>query len=58
VPNNKSALSQAVIKYERYLRQLKDEFFEVFFQRTHDHKLADMLTNQIFEDLGLPEVAA
>lgn len=42
---------------KRYLRQLKDQFFEVFFQRTHDHKLADTLTNQIFEELGLPEVA-
>ncbi|HHT9153509.1 MAG TPA: hypothetical protein ACFYEM_08275, partial [Candidatus Hypogeohydataceae bacterium YC40] len=57
VPKNDIAISKAVMEYEKYLRELKDEFFAAFFQRIHDHKQADALTQVIFQEQGLPEVA-
>jgi hypothetical protein len=56
IPNNKQTLTKAVRDYERYLKNLKDKLFEAFFNRTHDHKLSDALTQQAFEECGLPEV--
>lgn len=56
VPKAQAAVTKAVTGYERYLRGLRDKFFEVFFDRTLDHSLADRLTNTVFEELGLPLV--
>jgi type I restriction enzyme M protein len=57
IPKNKIALTKAVGEYERYLRGLKDKFFETFFNRVLDHQLADRLTQTALEELGLPQVA-
>ena len=57
IPNNKIALTKAVGDYERYLRRLKDEFFETFFNRVLDHQLADRLTQTVMEELELPPVS-
>ncbi|MGR3310346.1 MAG: hypothetical protein ACUZ77_06180, partial [Candidatus Brocadiales bacterium] len=54
VSKNHKATSKAVTAYEKYLRELKDEFFAAFFQRVHDHKQADSLTHRIFQELALP----
>ena len=56
IPRNKIALSKAVTKFEKYVRELKNKFFEVFFKRVLDQKQADTLTQTVLEELGLPEV--
>ncbi|MGB3479837.1 MAG: N-6 DNA methylase [bacterium] len=56
IPQNETLIRKAVTKYEKYLKDMKNQLFETFFKRTHDHKLADILTNQIFDDLGVPEL--
>jgi len=56
VPKAQAAITKAVTGYERYLRGLRDKFFEVFFNRTLDHSLSDRLTNTVFEELGLPVI--
>jgi len=57
IPKNKIALTKAVGEYERYLRSLKDKFFETFFSRVLDHQLAERLTQTVLEELGLSQVA-
>jgi len=57
IPKNKIALSKAVKSYERYVKGLKDKFFEAFFNRVLDHQLAERLTQTVTEELGLPQVA-
>jgi len=57
IPKNKIALSKAVKDYERYVKNLKDKFFETFFNRVLDHQLAERLTQTVTEELGLPQVA-
>jgi type I restriction enzyme M protein len=56
VPKKKPALIKAIDDYERYLRELKDKFFEAFFNRVLDHKQADSLVQQVFTELNLPEL--
>ncbi len=56
IPKNKIALSKVVHNYEKYLKELKGKFFETFFNRVQDHKQADSLTQQVFEELGLPDI--
>ncbi len=56
IPKNKNALIKVVYSYEKYLKELKGKFFETFFNRVQNHKQADFLTNQVFEELGLPQI--
>ncbi len=56
IPTKTGLLANAITGYEKYLKGLKAKLFEAIFSRTLDHKQADMLTNQVFEELGLPEV--
>ncbi len=56
IPTDKIIVQKAVDAYEKYLKKLKDEFFKTFSFRTHDLKQADNFTQQVFEELGLPEV--
>ncbi|MCK4223921.1 MAG: SAM-dependent DNA methyltransferase [candidate division Zixibacteria bacterium] len=57
IPKSERALRKAVKDYERYVRSLKDKFFEAFFNRVLDHQLAERLTQTVIEELGLPQVA-
>jgi type I restriction enzyme M protein len=57
IPKNKIALAKAVTEYERYIRKLKNKFFETFFSRVLDHQLAERLTQTVLEELGLPQVS-
>jgi len=56
IPKKKAVVVNAVEDYERYLRELKAKLFESFFSRTHDHKQADTLVQQVLEELGIPEI--
>ena len=56
VPTKKSIIINAINDYGRYLKDLKANLFKVFFTRTHDHKQADNLVQQVCTDLGLPEI--
>jgi type I restriction-modification system DNA methylase subunit len=56
IPKKKTVIINAVEDYKRYLKDLKAKLFEAFFSRTHDHKQADTLVQQVFEEIGLPEV--
>jgi len=57
LPKQSNAITQIVLKYERYLRKLKSDFFKSFCDRTRDAKLADTFTQHVFEELGLPELS-
>lgn len=56
IPKQASMVIKAVDDDERYLKDLKAKLFEAFFGRTHDHKQADTLAEQVFEEIGLPEI--
>jgi hypothetical protein len=56
IPKQASVIINAIDDYERYLKDLKAKLFEAFFDRTHDHKQADILMQQAFEEVGLLEV--
>jgi type I restriction enzyme M protein len=56
IPRERSLVINAVEDHERYLKDLKAKLFEAFFNRTLDHKQSDTLAQQVFEELGLPEV--
>lgn len=56
IPKQASVVIRAVGDYERYIKDLKAKLFEAFFSRTHDHKQADTLVQQVFEEIGLPEI--
>lgn len=56
IPKKRAIIINAVEDYERYLKDLKAKLFEAFFNRTLDHKQADTLAQQVFEEMGLPEV--
>ncbi|MCL4537261.1 MAG: SAM-dependent methyltransferase [Nitrospirae bacterium] len=56
IPKQASVVIRAVDDYERYIKDLKAKLFEAFFSRTHDHKQADTLVQQVFEEVGLPEI--
>ncbi|MBI5213531.1 MAG: N-6 DNA methylase [Nitrospirae bacterium] len=56
IPKQASVVIKAVDDYERYIKDLKAKLFEAFFQRTHDHKQADTLVQQVFEELDLLEI--
>ena len=56
IPKNDIKVRKAVVKYEQYLKDLKNQFFRTFFERTHDHKLAETLTQRVFEDMKLSEI--
>jgi hypothetical protein len=57
IPKNKIALTKAVREYQRYVKGLKNKFFETFFSRVLDHQLAERLTQTVLEELGLPQVS-
>ena len=56
IPKKMTIIVNSVDDYERYLKDLKAKLFEAFFSRTHDHKQADTLVQQVFVEIGLPEV--
>ncbi|MCR4293798.1 MAG: N-6 DNA methylase [Candidatus Kuenenia sp.] len=47
LPEDKIRLKKAVDEYERYIEGIKNELFQAFFTRTHDHKLADTLVERV-----------
>ncbi|MBI3600266.1 MAG: hypothetical protein HY097_06455, partial [Nitrospinae bacterium] len=53
LPKDRIRLTKAVYEYERYIKGLKDELFQAFFTRTHDHKLADTLVERVIEGMGI-----
>jgi type I restriction enzyme M protein len=57
IPKNKVAINKAVGDYERYVKSLKDKFYETFANRVMDHHLAERLTQTVIEELELPRVA-
>ncbi|MCX5718012.1 MAG: hypothetical protein NTW44_06865 [Nitrospirae bacterium] len=56
IPKKTPVLINTINDYEKYLKDLKAKLFEAFFNRTLDHKQADTFVQQVFEELGLPEV--
>lgn len=55
IPKDKVSLKKAVAEYKKYIEGLKDNLFEEFVTRTHDHKLADMLAARVIEEAGVRE---
>ena len=52
LPKDKIRITKSVDEYERYIKGLKDELFQAFFTRTHDHKLAETLVARVMEEMG------
>ena len=57
VPQDNIILGKAIGPYERYLKELRDKLHKSFINRVLDHKLADSLTQTVFAEFNLPEVA-
>jgi len=56
LPKDKIRITKSVDEYERYIKGLKDELFQAFFTRTHDHKLAETLVARVMEAAGVVEI--
>ncbi|KWT83687.1 HsdM family class I SAM-dependent methyltransferase [Candidatus Magnetominusculus xianensis] len=56
VPRETSVIINAVSDYERYLMELKGKLFEQLFTRTHNYNQSEQLVQQVFEEMGLPQV--
>ena len=56
LPKDKIRITKSVDEYERYIKGLKDELFQAFFTRTHDHKLAETLVARVTEGAGMREM--
>ncbi|MDD5189577.1 MAG: N-6 DNA methylase [Dehalococcoidales bacterium] len=56
VPKDETIASQAVQNYEIYLKGIKEDLLTQALNMTADHKQAEMLAEQIFEEYGLPLV--
>jgi hypothetical protein len=56
VPKDSIALAQAIQKYEKYLRGLREDIFQAFASRALDAKLADQLTSELWTEFGLPDI--
>lgn len=57
IPAQPIAMFKTVVNYEKYLRELRKQLLEAYFNRTLEHKIANRLTQSAFQELGLPEVA-
>ncbi len=55
IPKKRPVVINAVESYEKYLKKLKDRLFGAIFSLTLDHKQADILVHQIYEEIGLPD---
>ncbi|MDP2167894.1 MAG: N-6 DNA methylase [Thermodesulfovibrionales bacterium] len=55
IPKQKEVIIKSIDEYERYIKDLKAKLFEAFFNRILDHKQADTLVQQVFNELGSPE---
>jgi hypothetical protein len=56
VPKDDVVTSKAVQKYEIYLKKLKEKLQTQLADQISDYKLADTITEQIFEEFGLPQI--
>lgn len=56
LPEDKIRIKKAVAEYERYIDGLKDELFQTFFTRTHDHKLANTLVIRLMEKFEIRNI--
>jgi len=56
IPKQPIVQKKVVASYEIYLRELKKKFFEKFYSRTLNHKMAQTLTQAVFKELNLSEV--
>lgn len=56
IPQEPISILKTVTAFERYIRDLKNKFFESFYNRTHDQKLSHSLTQSVLEELKIPEV--
>jgi type I restriction enzyme M protein len=53
LPENNLLIAQAVVNYEIYLKGLFQKLYQELFDRTFNHKQAELLSRSIFNDLGL-----
>lgn len=56
IPKEPIALFKTVKNYEIYLRELRDALNKGFAIRIFDYKLADALTDTVFQELKLPRI--
>lgn len=56
IPKEPIALFKTVKNYEIYLRELRDTLHKGFAIRIFDYKLADVLTDTVFQELKLPRI--
>jgi len=56
VPERNIVIKKAVQDYEMYLRDLKQNLYTAFMEKCGDHSVSENLTQQVFEDFGLPDI--
>ena len=56
IPESSIAIKKAVRDYELYVKELRDKLYTAFMEKCGDHSVAENLTQQVFDEYGLPEV--
>jgi type I restriction enzyme M protein len=56
VPSKPVEVSRTVANYEGYLRELRKRLYEAFYRRTLDARIADTLTQTVFDKFRLPNL--
>lgn len=56
VPEKMVEIARTVANYEKYIRDLRNQLYEAYYQRTLDTKISAKLTQSALDRLGLPSV--
>jgi len=56
IPESSVVVKKAVQEYEIYLKELKNNLYTAFIEKCGDHSISENLTQQVFEDFGLPDI--
>jgi len=56
VPRDNLALLKAVVGYERYCHEIRDQSFSLFIKYTNDEEISELLTKEIEQKLGLKTI--
>jgi hypothetical protein len=56
VPTDIKVVEQAILDYEKYLTETKEELYETIMERVMDTNQADVLVTEIWQKLNLPDI--
>ncbi|MDH4203201.1 MAG: hypothetical protein OEV87_09945 [Phycisphaerae bacterium] len=56
MPEKMVEVTRTVANYEKYLRELRNQLYDAYYQRTLDTKISAKLTQSALDRLGLPTI--